>query len=286
MHDETMDQFPEREDEIVLDVAFEAAELEELDWVGAEVRRDLIADRVRAISQDGDPLFVAGRNRRVARRVMAVAAGFGVWFLGSTLAVGIGSVFAPQGSATGTATQDLIITFGMIASIFLAWGAGMYLTPVRPILLYRMSDLERPQMVIGPTRRVRLSSLVLVVIDEVRGPIGYLKRERHSKIGWSAFDQTGRLCFHVDRRGGPTMGVRIFCWVIPPLGLAVALMSLFSRPTRPLALRTGDRKRVCGEIRPMRGLRGTTELCLDQDMHGTVDRGLGIAAMLAVTMHG
>ncbi|MFG0292386.1 MAG: hypothetical protein ACF8MJ_04450 [Phycisphaerales bacterium JB050] len=286
MPDETATQFPERDDEITLDEDFEIPELWELDWVGAQVTRGLRADRLQAISQDGIPVFIAGRSRRIVRRVLAVVGAILVWMLGSMLAFVIGAIVAPQGPTTGSTAQDLIITFGMITSIFLAWVTGIYLTPVRPILLYELRDLHRPRLAIGPTRRVRLSNLVLLVIDEFAGPIGYLKRENRARIGWSAFDESGRLRFHVDRRGGPTIVLRVFSWLIPPLGVVVALMYLFSRPTRPLAIRSGDRRDQCGEIRPMTGLTGTTELCLDHDAHGSVDRRLGIAAMLVVTMYG
>lgn len=261
----------------------EPGSLHDVDWFGAEVRKDLHGVMVRAVSEDGAALFVAGRARLVVGRVAAVAGGVLACFVLSVMCIGIASLFGRSGNAGPT--QDVLLVSGLIGSIFLAWGIGVRLTPVRPIVVFDGSDEQSPRLAIGPTRRYRLSSLTLVVVDRHDGVLGFLKRESHAKVGWSGFGPDRQATMRVDRRGGPSVGMRALCWIMPPLGVAVMLASVFSRPNNPLAIRSGDGKTVYGSIRPMRGLKGTIEMNLDEDPDRVVERALAIAAALAVTMY-
>lgn len=254
----------------------------EFDWFMGEVKRGVFKDEVTGFTEHGIPAFFARRERLLAQRLFAAVLGYLAFTAGVILVGGITGVFG-TGSITGYSIGFFIA--GVIASVVGAWMLTMRIMPIRPIVLHFNLDPDRPDVGIGPVKRVRFGRPVLAIVDRQHGLIGYLVKEDGSKYCWSAAYPNRLINFRVTKKPGSSAALIFFSFLFPPIGWILMAYRISGRFNTALAVVNGSGNPRYGSIRPSRGLRGELILDLNDDPHRYADRLLIIAAGLAVTMH-
>jgi len=253
------------------------------DFFTGEVLRRFHRDEIAGFTEHGIPAFFATRERRWTQRLFAAALGYLAFMAGVILVGGITGVFG-----TGSVTGNSIVIFiaGVVGSVVAGWTLAMWMMPMRPILLHFNLDPDRPDVGIGPIKRVRFGRPVLAIVDRERGLIGYLVKEDGSKYCWSAAYPNRHINFRVTKKPGSSAGLIFFSFLFPPIGWALMAYRLSGRFNTALAVVNGSGKAGYGSIRPSRGLRGDLTIDMSDDSHRSADRLLVIAAGLAVAMYG
>jgi hypothetical protein len=252
------------------------------DFFIGEVLRRFRRDEVAGFTEHGIPAFFATRERRLPQRIFAMVLGYLTFMAGLTLVGGITGVFG-TGSITGYSIGFFIA--GVVASVVAGWMMAQWVMPMRPILLHFNLDPERPDIGIGPVKRIWFGRPVLAVVDRERGLIGYLVKEDSSKYCWSAAYPSRLISFRVAKKPGSSAGLIFFSFLFPPVGWVLMAYRISGRFNTAIAVVNGSGKKRYGSIRPSRGLRGDLTIDMSDDPYRSADRLLVIAAGLAVAMH-